>query len=126
MVKVLDHSLPGIARLLLETLGTDATLLLAPDPDPAFDPVSMTTTPPDPVSFACQVAVEDVRGFQEREDGALTVGRVRKVTLAAEGLPRPLESRDTLLLDGNEHELAGLSPIYSGDLVAVYQAEIRR
>lgn len=125
MAKALDAPLRRIAEQLIARFGKDAVLILRDNSD-TYDPATMSSTPGPPTEHPCQVVVEDVRGFQTREDGSLTIGQARKVTLAAKGLPSPLTSSAAVRLDGQLHELTEFSPVFSGDEVCIYQALIRR
>lgn len=124
MTTVLDPVLPGIARQVLDTFGTAVTLRLMNRA--VYDPATMESLPGAPTDVAIRATIEPASGFGLLEGGGLTTTHDEKVTFAAQGLPRPPTSGDRLVIGGVEHELGDLTPIYSGDLVAAYQARIGR
>lgn len=119
----LDLEIPGLANELIEEFGkavvfTGVTI-------PAYNPdTGMTTAGVGGSSLSVKAIVEPDKGQALRM--GLTEGADLKLTVAAQSLPNGVTSEDKFTIDTLIYNVVNVKPIYSGELIAIYEILVRR
>lgn len=114
-------SLGGTARDLLTRFGKDAVLRKAAR---VYSPTTGKTTD---VATDYAVVVGPPSPYRQgRVDGVLVRVGDAAVMMARDGAPAVPVSGDRLVLDGQTWQVVNVSPTYSGQLVAVWELQLRR
>lgn len=123
----LDDRLRPLVRDLFEAMGKSATLRR--EDQGTFDPGTGTYTGGGTTDH--DVTVSPPEGFrQENIDGTLVQASDLQTSIPAKGLPiaptTGTESlTDTLLVDGTEYQIVRVTPVYSGEQLAMFTLQVR-
>lgn len=110
MTGALDGTLRGLASQLSKDLGKLVTYVDGSGEVPETD---IAATPP-------QGASAETFGSSLIEDGARSVG------LPALDMPKAPTTSDRVKMDGATWQITKVDPLFSGDLVALYNVQLRR
>lgn len=118
----LDLEIPGLASELIDEYGKSIGFGRV---EPGKYDTSTGTAAPAGVPSTVKAIVEPYRG-QRLLAGLVEAGDM-KLTIAAESFPdgEPT-TEDTAVIDGVEFTVVNVLPTYSGELVALYEIQVRR
>lgn len=118
----LDGELPEVAEEIIAEFGK--TIQFGQVGEGAYDTATSTYTPviADPADI--KAIVEPYRG-QRMLAGLVEAGDM-KLTIAARSLPDGATTEDVAVIDDVFFKVVNVLPTYSGDLVAIYELQVRR
>lgn len=122
---VLDGPLRSVSQQLMDQFGTEATLTR--EEGGSYDTSTREVTGESESSQTVQGTLTKFKARPGQSEGPEGVeGSDRKLTIAAEGLDWAPEVGHTATIEGHEHEVLDVHPVYSGDQVTLYELHLRR
>jgi|GEM_PF-1549567 len=115
----LDGPLPALALQLIRQFGEPATLTYVTRG--SYDPATGTATK---TSSAVEVSAL-VEHYRTHELGGTIQAGDLKVIVPAKDLTKP-ETDDRFTIGSRTYQVVNVKPVYSGELVAIYQLQVRR
>jgi len=124
---VLDTPLRSVSVRLINKFGKPVTLKYQSITPDSYDPAKRKPHTSD-VTKTVKAIIEPVGlvgapGSGQRDN---TLTSDLNLTIAAQGLPAAPKAKDAVTIDGLDYEVDKVDPIYSGELVAIYQMHVGR
>lgn len=88
-----------------------------------YDPVSGTTTGSTTTNTSIKVTPPSAFDIKEVNGTSIQTGDVKVSTAAVDHVP---DINQSVTFDGNTYNIISVSPVYSGDLVAKYDCQLRK
>lgn len=121
MATSLDNRFRPLAHNLIAKYGKDVTFTKTTAG--TYDPVTGTTTGSTTTDTSVKVTPPSAFDIKEVNGTSIQTGDVKVSTAAVDYVP---DINQSVTFDGNTYNIISVSPVYSGDLVAKYDCQLRK
>lgn len=116
-----DKRFRNLARNMIAKYGKE--VVFSKPGTASYDPVTGTNTPGTPTTATVKVSPPEAFKVNEVNGTTIQAQDVKVSTAAIDYVP---DISQTVTFDGNTYNIISVSPVYSGDLVAKYDCQLRK